>query len=1135
MPSGYISGKSGFGRSGKSRRPGMKHGQITIFIILGILILAAITVTNKIRVDRITKESQAAADTVVKELTQTDIINEYVTKCLDTTSEDALYLVEQQGGVIYPDQKGSLFTMTPRFITFTLGKNYSAKVAYGISVDRSYVAPQPPRYPCGKTGTPPGFCGYINNESIYPKFLMDQNKIRFGTDAIMPLCRTAKDCLYEYGTKVGMNSVQEQMENYIEKNVILCLNFSSFLTRLNHNVTVSGNPNVSVQFKRTSIEITMRYPINISFQSREPITRMIDFKVRKSSRFMSMYKVAYDMILKDIKNMSFIPMMEYTQMIDQYPYHIIHLRDYYMKEDIIRILNPDGFVKGNQEVFQFIIENRNPALDYIPGSLPVGKNYDIVITEGNSLVITPKGYDPDDDKITYHYYGWKADYNVTYVNSSNKYDYPNIWYRDSTGRMNKLGKLADVFQTGVNKMNPTYLSIVSLGGGSTPNLWEASTFYKKTNRSASYNLTRKDIGPHNVTIVIEDSGKLVDFQIVRVLVDDLQRANASLSKSLFDDLNAYYPDVRLASVEDPFILDASASSKEVNVQANVLYEWTDQNETPVVLVSDTTEKISYFPGKSTELDIKMMPSLNFNNGPKGTARSILHFIRLTTKTEGMASIAPEARNMISVEMFRCLPHRSQFPAFPYSGNADPFMANHVCCEGEPAEKDNNALWGTYSPVTKTCYSQQVSIGRKFSETNPEELKAYLIDEAKICGLDKSTATCYDKINNIDFMPIIRYINQQRDANNIPKLFVERKCSGDRGNICSGEFVINTEAGISCTQSVMPAWQTESCRGSVSGSTYCVNFDAGDSFEKSKGTGTGDCSSRTWCADEMGEKVALKSDGTDGKILTNPLCGLGECRSVQDANSFDCSSLDGTKIDNVETKTISQLKTIYSQILANPNSYYTNGFLKNSTTGKMYTYKYSCGGSGQAHCKRAITEDLSPYGEKIEKYLAGKYGSDSAVGGEKENLAYVKDITVRFTSYTDDSATESKAPGVCGLGNHEFVRKFCRFGELCGYYWDSYGNLHQASRIFFNMTEGRFDERDEDQHFDIDLELRSSKQLGCCYDKTDCYYEGTCFKSILGRSTLAFLSSFTSRNRFGLINQDNGKKYVCVDGKWFGIL
>jgi len=86
----------------------MKHGQITIFMIIGIIILLGAGML--IYMTMIKPEKSGEEKVAAQALRQAAVqpIKDYITSCLDITSADALEFVGKQGGRLYVSQGGTI-------------------------------------------------------------------------------------------------------------------------------------------------------------------------------------------------------------------------------------------------------------------------------------------------------------------------------------------------------------------------------------------------------------------------------------------------------------------------------------------------------------------------------------------------------------------------------------------------------------------------------------------------------------------------------------------------------------------------------------------------------------------------------------------------------------------------------------------------------------------------------------------------------------------------------------------------------------------------------------------------------------------------------------------------------------------
>lgn len=1087
----------------------MKKAQVTIFIIIGILAIASFSMVQRVREEAMQRQLSSEADLIVQDLMQTTAIKRYVELCLDRLSKDALYFVEHQGGVIFPSQGTSLYQANPRFLSFRLGENYSANITYGITVDRSYMGVESPKYPCGNYGAPPAFCGFIDNLSIFSMDDRRLNRIRFGYDSLNPLCKTDRDCQYNYGVKSGFNSIQEQMEVYVEKNMKYCVNFTSFLEKLNHNVSVPEEPDVAIQFKSGSMQVDMYYPMNVTFQKHSPVTKMLDFQSLIVTDIMAMYSFAYTVVKNEILNLSFSPLMIYAYPgISNYQFQFVHLKDYYRYDDIFRVISPNNFLNGRAEVFQFAIENRPPVLDYIPEMNPPAKNYDIVMMEDNDLVIRPLAKDPDDDELDFFYGGWLAEYNISYVDSEGDYQFPDIYYNGVfTGK-----KLDDVLLSGtklnIDLFSSPHQSNIELSDDE--NSWHNSGFYEETKKDAYVNLKHKNIGPHNFSVIVMDPGFLADYQVVRLMVDDELNADASMSRSIFNELNDRYPDSRFTSVEDPFILDATATEDQIRT-GEITYEWIDFSENPSLLV-ETTNDTFHFPDKSENLydNITEIDTYRFANFSDN-----LHFLRLTAKSQGITGISASAQSVVELEVYECIPHRnSRVKIFPYNGEENPYLADHTCCNGGLDDKESNPEWGIVKGTDAVCYSEVVNL-RANDEISESDLERYCGKSGVVCDLSAE-------------IPEIN-VHDLTVRNDVTKLVIKRHCDGNRGNVCLGDFEFDLIVDYDCGD-ITHDWQTETCSGAENqgGRVTCTNYVFPDSFEKknslpklsyseeslseSEVPADGHCSNRYWCTSQYYTGTDFSPTDT-GNLLVSPGCNQGKCGYVSAQNSFDCSQLNGYDLSPAKYLGIKPLSDLDEFIRGETKKLVVQD-------DKKIIYTYSCGSNfdySNSICqKNENSQNLDEFADLILETDYSEWSDNEKLDKNFAILDSLNNIYVddEFTGVNDlPSQFNDWDQKVCGDNSDEVLREY----EVYNANFNSINNFYEQDRSPIDS-------------------VAQNGVLACCKNENDCVYKEddvvTCYKSIGNNAfnSVFFDEGQNKKNIFGFEKSEN-LHMICKDGKW----
>ena len=82
-------------------------GQITLFMLIGIVMAAAAFLVFHIVQIQTKMQLESKADEITQQLLKTTALEEYVSLCLKDSAEKGLVLLGSQGGVIYKSQNGT--------------------------------------------------------------------------------------------------------------------------------------------------------------------------------------------------------------------------------------------------------------------------------------------------------------------------------------------------------------------------------------------------------------------------------------------------------------------------------------------------------------------------------------------------------------------------------------------------------------------------------------------------------------------------------------------------------------------------------------------------------------------------------------------------------------------------------------------------------------------------------------------------------------------------------------------------------------------------------------------------------------------------------------------------------------------
>jgi len=193
-----------------------KRGQITIFIILGIIIvfvLAFIFFITRITVERGDVLTRPVVEVVPTELNPVVV---YTEDCVRKVGIDGLVLAGQQGGYVYPKEYGQ----------------YSAEATDSDGI-------------------------MFTADTVIPYWLY--NKVQNGINAVdlvslkPPLKRTG-----------GVNSIEKQLDRYMNENLKDCLADYEIFTEQDYEVLERGEVDTTTTIAPGKVTFYAKYPIQIS-------------------------------------------------------------------------------------------------------------------------------------------------------------------------------------------------------------------------------------------------------------------------------------------------------------------------------------------------------------------------------------------------------------------------------------------------------------------------------------------------------------------------------------------------------------------------------------------------------------------------------------------------------------------------------------------------------------------------------------------------------------------------------------------------------------------------------------------------------------------------------------------------------
>ncbi len=356
----------------------MKKAQVTTFLIIGLVLVAAFAFTFFMVRNVTDSRLQRDVDVVYKQLLETTALKKFVTKCAKESSLDALHFAGVNGSLISGE--------SVEYYNSDLGLELKAQ-----SLLDKTVPNVPPKYPCFDDSIGPAYCKFLS--------VQDNYKYYYGSSKFTNLCKTNL-CEPEIS---GSDSLQEYMEGLIADHVEKCVEFDK-IQGFNSTFNITkGNVSVNIEFGKVAFTATVNYPIMFHIIGHEPVERIANFSVQEKARLYYMYRCAETLVAKDAKQLNFdvLDKFEDTNFCSIFTNYSIFNSGF---DDVV-VIYDDYYLDGLPYFFQFAIENRYPILDYI--SYNPTEEYDFVVFVNETLVFDLNAEDPDSDSLSFKFDGWK--------------------------------------------------------------------------------------------------------------------------------------------------------------------------------------------------------------------------------------------------------------------------------------------------------------------------------------------------------------------------------------------------------------------------------------------------------------------------------------------------------------------------------------------------------------------------------------------------------------------------------------------------------------------------------------------------------------------------------------------------------
>ncbi len=387
-----------------------KRGQVTIFIIVGILLISTFGISAYFISNTIKSASEQQLDKVNRDLFQASGLEEYTKRCLEKSLQDGIKQLGLQGGYFYSSQPGSLLPKALKIERKLFNKNVTYLIINSLTT-------KSPEYPCFPGTKEPRFCRFYANKQKYASTGGKIDNHKFGKSALPHL--------YKAGTGF---SIEEELQFYLINRTKYCTNFEELLSRpefRQYKVT-EGEITANITFRENDILASINYPLIFEIKGKQPIVKRLAFELDSNIKFKKIYDLSSEIINRDVDNVNFDPIkdaqvgyyLDYDNakkklLFSDYDFEIFVERG--ANDDVFTITDKSTIIAGEPFKFIFARENRPPVLDYVslnPSSFTNNRryDYDVYAYPGSTLTLPVASVDPDEDQLYYRFGGWKSEY-----------------------------------------------------------------------------------------------------------------------------------------------------------------------------------------------------------------------------------------------------------------------------------------------------------------------------------------------------------------------------------------------------------------------------------------------------------------------------------------------------------------------------------------------------------------------------------------------------------------------------------------------------------------------------------------------------------------------------------------------------
>ena len=612
----------------------MKQGQITVFVLLGILLL--ITVGFAVYTLTVTSdERRVSAEDITSEEEAVTQLNQYLQSCVETSVANATNTVLLQGGVYYEKQNGSVPdtrsaeyspSNTPRFYDVYYGirddypcseahsspPRYPANYTFFSNYDRyegSCVETQPPY----STNTVQKYAGFLGVASIPESCMFGSNNQQLPS-YVTSRCGST--------TLRPENALEVHLENASEDRLTQCINNATLNDRTGNTVSLNGEPDVEVGYATNSTSFYVFLPVEIDVSGGEPTVTRHSFTYQENIPLFTMWRAIHDAMIKEVKEPRYNLSSELTRL------DVKTTRQ--TGTTFYEIQHPEADFRGRDLTVVTAAERRSPVLNKISQTDEPG--VDMIIEATQDYQLDPDAIDPDDQYtpvITYDRFG------ETYTAS------------DASPRMAPANTVEDMTTSDYPERTITDSSNTLSERNGTHTIQEPYSW-----------------GKYETDVTASIPNDQEDSQDVTALVVDKPRLKINVSTPT---KTGFY------IAEAPFTVNGSSSVPPKAFGYRPFYDtnWSLQSNpvqgNPSIIGFTLSDLTTYDP-----LSIKdELSDLDITPGSATTT------LTSSTDTRYINDVRHDVQNTTTVK--RCRASGGTGDPYPYNGGTSPYKTTNPCC------------------------------------------------------------------------------------------------------------------------------------------------------------------------------------------------------------------------------------------------------------------------------------------------------------------------------------------------------------------------------------------------------------------------------------------------------------------------